>query len=74
MSNDKKTIEDLKEILRVIEFITYSDPEEGVQVFCPFCVETPERKRVPGFPPLYEPIPGTGHDKDCKIWIALYGS
>jgi hypothetical protein len=72
MSRDRE-IEELKDILRSIEYIEYEDPEEGFQVFCPVCGGTPERKRVLGFPPSYEYISGTGHDKKCKLALAIHG-
>ena len=71
MDNDKKKIEELKGILREIEFIDYEDPEDGLQVFCPVCGGTPERRQYPGFPPSYEYISGTGHDKNCKLARAI---
>lgn len=73
MNRDERTIESLKDILREIEFIEYDDPEDGLQVFCPVCGGTPERRQHPGFPPSYEYISGTGHDKNCKLARALYG-
>lgn len=73
MSHSKE-IEKLKEILRGIEFVEYTDPEEGHIVWCPVCGETPEMKLVRGgFPPLYERVAGTGHSKKCELALAIYG-
>lgn len=71
MNKDQRTIETLKSILKEIEFIEYHDPEDGLQVFCPVCGGNPEQRRIPGFPPSYEYISGTGHDKKCKLARAI---
>ena len=73
MNSDQKKIEDLKDILRGIEFIEYDDPDEGLQIFCPVCGGSPgperlsrEMKAMTTHLP-----PGKGHDKNCKLAKAI---
>lgn len=73
MSRDKE-IEELKDILRGIEFIEYDDPDEGLQIWCPVCGGVPEREKLsPGVRAGYPYLGGRGHDKTCKLARALYG-
>lgn len=75
MTNDQKTVEDLKEILKEIEFIEYEDPDVGLQIWCPVCGGRPERERLSrGIRAMYPGMGGRGHDKGCKLARALYGS
>lgn len=74
MTQDQKTIEELKDILRGIEFIEYDDPDEGLQIFCPVCGGVPEREKLSrGIQAMYPWLGGKGHDKNCKLARALYG-
>lgn len=75
MSQDKKEIEALKDILREIEFIEYEDPDEGLQIWCPVCGGRPKREDLPrGVQQGYPDMGGRGHDKDCKLAHAIHGS
>lgn len=71
MSQDKK-VEELKGILRGIEFIEYEDPDEGLQIWCPVCGGRPEREKLPrGIQAMYPSMGGRGHDRDCKLALAI---
>lgn len=72
MNSDQKTIEELKEILRKIEFIEYEDPDDGLQIFCPVCGGTPEREKLPkGIREMYPSMGGRGHHENCKLARAI---
>ena len=72
MNGDQKKIEELKDILRGIEFIEYEDPDEGLQIWCPVCGGRPERERLPrGVRAMYPGMGGRGHDKNCKLFLAI---
>lgn len=72
MDSDKKKIEELKGILREIEFIEYEDPDEGLQIFCPVCGGRPEREKLSkGIRQMYPSMGGQGHDKNCKLARAI---
>lgn len=67
-----ETIEELKEILREIEFIEYEDPDDGLQIFCPMCGGTPKRERLSrGVREMYPNLGGRGHDSNCKLSRAI---
>ncbi len=63
VSTGKGEVEFLKDILRQLEFIEYHDPDEGLQVWCEICGESPQEGK-----PLKE-----AHLENCKMAIALYG-
>lgn len=75
--NPGRRVEDLLEILREIEFIEYEDPDDGLIIFCPVCGGYPEpEKLTSGTKNLMAPRrarSGKGHDKNCKLALALYG-
>lgn len=72
MDKDKETIASLKGILREIEFIEYEDPDDGLQIWCPVCGGRPEREKLSrGIRARYPGMGGRGHDKDCKLALAL---
>lgn len=75
MSNDKKTIEELKNILKEIEFIEYEDPDDGLQIFCPVCGGRPKPETLsPGTRAMYPSMEsGRGHDESCKLARAIHG-
>lgn len=60
MSRDKE-MEELKDILREVEFIEYEDPDDGLQIWCPVCGGRPERERLPrGVREMYPSMGGAG--------------
>ena len=68
MNFDRKKIDELKDILREIEYIEYEDPDEGLQIFCPMCWGTPKRENLPkGVRAMYPSMGGKGHDENCKL-------
>jgi hypothetical protein len=72
VSDDKRKIEELKEILRGIEYIEYEDSDDGLQIWCPVCGATPERERLSkGVRQMYPFIGGRGHDNNCKLARAI---
>lgn len=74
MTEDQKTIEDLKAILKEIEYIEYEDPDDGLQIWCPVCGGRPEREKLSrGIRAMYPSMGGKGHDKDCRLARAVYG-
>lgn len=73
MSRDTE-VEELKNILRGIEFIEYEDSDDGLQVWCPVCGGRPEREKLPrGIRAAYPHMGGRGHDKNCKLARAIHG-
>lgn len=73
MSRDKE-IEELKDILRGIEFIEYEDADDGLQIWCPVCGGRPEREKLSrGVRAMYPSMGGRGHDKNCKLARAING-
>ena len=74
MSRDKE-IEELKDILREIEYVDFEDADDGLQIWCPVCGATPKREDLPrGIQRGYPSMGGRGHDKDCRLARAIYGS
>lgn len=72
MNSDEKTIEELRDILRGIEFIQYEDPDDGLQIFCPVCGGSPEHEKISRWTrAMYPSMGGSGHDKDCKLACAI---
>lgn len=75
MTDDQKTIEALKNILREIEFIDYEDADDGLQIWCPVCGGRPKREDLPrGVQQGYPSMGGRGHDENCKLARAIHGS
>jgi hypothetical protein len=74
MTDDQKTIEALKNILREIEFIDYEDPDDGLQIWCPVCGGRPKREDLRrGVQQRYPSMGGRGHDENCKLARAIHG-
>lgn len=70
--NPDKRVEEMKDILRGIEFIEYEDPDDGLQIWCPVCGGRPERERLSrGIREAYPDMGGHGHDKNCKLSLAI---
>ena len=74
MDNDKKKIEELKNILREIEWIDFEDADEGLQIWCTVCGGAPEREKLdPRVRAGYPSMGGKGHDKNCALALAING-
>lgn len=77
MDPDKR-VEAMLEVLREVEFIEYEDPDEGLVIFCPVCGGFPRPERLtPGVKNAMSPSRarnGKGHDENCRLALALYGT
>jgi len=68
----KPTIEDLKAILREIQYIEYDDPDDGLQIFCPVCGGVPPREQLSrGVQAMFPSLGGKGHHENCKLARAI---